>query len=68
MGREVHERWGLAGLGGYWPTLCGLSPVARQTTTDYAENVNCEACIRRRLRLEERGLLEVQPRRRDVEG
>jgi hypothetical protein len=59
----VHERWGTAGVGGFWPTLCGLSPVARRTTSDWAENVNCEACILRRLRLEQQGLLEAQPRR-----
>lgn len=64
----VHERWGKAGFQGYYPTLCGLSPLAQQSTSDDPENVTCEACIRRRLHLEEKGLLEALPRRKDVEG
>ena len=60
----VHQRWGRAGHEGFWPTMCGISSGGRVTTASDPENVNCEACIRRTLELEKRGLLEDGPRRR----
>ncbi len=43
--KPIHLRGGPAGAGEYYPTLCGLSPVARQPTTVELEHVTCAACF-----------------------